>query len=88
MANMEIIQPVQTIEVHPIQDFLRGPRGYSAYELACQNGFEGTLEEYLESLKGKQEIQAALQEAKTYTDEKIENIEIITSEEIREIFKE
>lgn len=27
-------------------------RGYSAYETACQNGFEGTEQEWLESLKG------------------------------------
>lgn len=32
---------------------LRGPRGYSNYELALQNGFEGTEEEYLKSLKGE-----------------------------------
>ena len=28
------------------------PRGYSAYEIAVQYGFEGTVEEWLESLKG------------------------------------
>lgn len=32
---------------------LRGPRGYSNYELALQNGFQGTEEEYLKSLKGE-----------------------------------
>lgn len=31
----------------------RGPRGYSSYELALQNGFKGTEQEYLESLKGE-----------------------------------
>ena len=31
----------------------RGPRGYSNYELAKQHGFEGTEEEYLESIKGE-----------------------------------
>lgn len=30
-----------------------GPRGYSNYELAQSIGFDGTLEEYLDSLKGK-----------------------------------
>lgn len=30
-----------------------GPRGYSAYEIAVQNGFVGTEEEWLESLKGE-----------------------------------
>lgn len=29
-----------------------GPRGYSAYELAVKEGFEGTLDEWLESLHG------------------------------------
>lgn len=28
-------------------------RGYSAYEVAVQNGFEGTEQEWLESLKGQ-----------------------------------
>ena len=28
-------------------------RGYSAYELAVQNGYTGTMLEWLESLKGK-----------------------------------
>ena len=27
-------------------------RGYSSYEIAIQNGFEGTEEEWLDSLKG------------------------------------
>jgi hypothetical protein len=31
-----------------------GPRGYSAYEVALQNGFVGTEEEWLASLKGEQ----------------------------------
>lgn len=31
----------------------RGPRGYSSYELAVQNGFKGTEQEYLASLKGE-----------------------------------
>ena len=29
-----------------------GKDGLSAYDLAVQNGFEGTLEEWLDSLKG------------------------------------
>lgn len=32
---------------------LRGPRGYSDYELAVFEGFEGTLEEWLATLKGE-----------------------------------
>lgn len=31
---------------------VKGARGYSAYEIAVQHGFEGTEEEWLESLKG------------------------------------
>lgn len=34
--------------------YLTGPRGYSAYEIAVQNGFVGTEEEWLESLVGPQ----------------------------------
>lgn len=32
--------------------YVKGDRGYSAYEIAVQQGFEGTEEEWLESLKG------------------------------------
>lgn len=32
--------------------YVRGERGYSAYEIAVQQGFEGDVEEWLESLKG------------------------------------
>lgn len=39
-----------TVEVHEIAG-VKGDRGYSAYEVACQNGFEGTEAEWLESLK-------------------------------------
>jgi len=31
-----------------------GQRGYSAYEIAQQNGFTGTIKEWLESLEGKE----------------------------------
>ena len=39
----------------PLHGTLDGPvvRGYSAYELAVQKGYEGTKEEWLESLKVK-----------------------------------
>lgn len=36
------------------QLYIVGSRGYSAYEVAVQNGFVGTEEEWLESLKGEQ----------------------------------
>jgi aromatic ring-cleaving dioxygenase len=31
---------------------IAGPQGWSAYELAMQQGFEGTMEEWLESIRG------------------------------------
>ena len=33
---------------------LNGANGKSAYEIAVQNGFKGTVTEWLESLKGEQ----------------------------------
>lgn len=36
------------------QLYVAGTRGYSAYEIAVQNGFVGTEEEWLASLKGEQ----------------------------------
>lgn len=38
---------------------LQGEPGKSAYEIACENGFEGTEIEWLESLKGSQGLQGA-----------------------------
>lgn len=32
---------------------VRGPRGYSTYQIAVMNGFDGTEEEWLETLKGE-----------------------------------
>lgn len=32
---------------------IRGDNGKSAYEVAVENGYEGTVEEWLESLKGE-----------------------------------
>ena len=42
-----------TEEAQEVVDASRGPRGYSAYEIAVQDGFEGTEEEWLESLQGE-----------------------------------
>jgi hypothetical protein len=36
----------------------RGPDGFSAYEVAKQQGFYGTQPEWLASLQGTQEIEA------------------------------
>lgn len=43
------IEAVQELEIETEKV---GPQGYSAYEVAVQNGFEGTEEEWLASLKG------------------------------------
>lgn len=42
-----------TEEVDVDVDGVRGARGYSAYEVAVQNGFVGTKTEWLASLKGE-----------------------------------
>jgi hypothetical protein len=39
---------------------LRSWRGYSAYEIAVQNGFEGSETEWLASLHGKNGLEAAV----------------------------
>lgn len=44
-----------------------GRQGYSAYELALLDGFVGTLQEWLESLKGRDGIAAVVQETGTDT---------------------
>lgn len=46
-------------EVSGQVDSIRGPRGYSAYQIAVQNGYEGTKEEWLESLRGERGEQGA-----------------------------
>ena len=40
------------IDIDRSFEFIRGPEGKSAYQIAVNNGFEGTEEEWLESLKG------------------------------------
>ena len=50
-----------TEEAREIVDASRGPRGFSAYEVACQNGFEGTEEEWLLSLQGKSAYEIAVE---------------------------
>lgn len=51
--EIEIENPTE-IEIDNDAEIIRGPRGYSNYELAVKNGFVGTEQEYLESLKGLQ----------------------------------
>lgn len=48
MINANVIQAELTIP----QKYI-GPQGLSAYEVAVKEGFEGTVEEWLESLKGQ-----------------------------------
>ncbi len=50
-----------TEEAQEVVDASRGPRGYSAYEIAVQNGFEGTEEEWLLSLQGKSAYEIAVE---------------------------
>lgn len=47
----ETIQ-LEVVTVSSELDMKTGPRGYSAYEIAVQEGFVGTEEEWLESLRG------------------------------------
>ena len=58
--NIEIGNGTSVNIENDSSQFLRGPRGYSSYELAKQNGFEGTEEEYLASLVGPQGPQGAV----------------------------
>ncbi len=50
-----------TEEAREVVDVQRGPRGYSAYEVAVQDGFEGTEEEWLLSLQGKSAYEIAVE---------------------------
>ena len=50
-----------TEEAQEVVDLHRGPRGFSAYEVAVQNGFEGTEEEWLLSLQGKSAYEIAVE---------------------------
>lgn len=50
-----------TEEAREVVDVHRGPRGYSAYEVAVENGFEGTEEEWLLSLQGKSAYEIAVE---------------------------
>ena len=43
----------QKVNVSETSNILRGPRGYSAYEVAKMEGFIGTETEWLETLKGE-----------------------------------
>lgn len=54
MANdYDVDVEIQTEEVDVDIHGIRGARGYSAYEVAVQNGFVGTKAEWLASLKGE-----------------------------------
>lgn len=50
-----------TEEAREVVDASRGPRGFSAYEVAVQNGFVGTEEEWLLSLQGKSAYEIAVE---------------------------
>ena len=60
MASIEILNAIQANAEAPVEIQLslgnatyRGPAGKSAYEIAVENGFSGTLEQWVASLKGK-----------------------------------
>ena len=48
MANADYLNGNAEFDIKGI----RGPRGYSAYELAVQKGYTGSLEEWIASLRG------------------------------------
>lgn len=50
-----------TEEAKDVVDVQRGPQGLSAYEVAVQDGFEGTEEEWLLSLQGKSAYEIAVE---------------------------
>lgn len=60
LTGEEILEAVQDgenrkVELNKLKEFFQisGGSGASAYEVAVQNGFEGTVEEWLASLKGE-----------------------------------
>lgn len=71
-----------------IQDTTEGKDGLSAYEIAVENGFEGTEEEWLQSLKGEEityddtEVKKTLKELDI---KKIDKEESLSNLEIEEI---
>lgn len=50
-----------TEEAQEVVDTSRGPRGFSAYEVAVHDGYEGTEEEWLLSLHGKSAYEIAVE---------------------------
>ena len=58
--NIEIGNGASVNIENDSNQFLRGPRGYSSYEVAKKNGFEGTEEEWLATLVGPQGPQGAV----------------------------
>lgn len=64
-------------------------RGYSAYEVAVQNGFEGTEKEWLESLKGSSDAEVTVKsitDALNYMPADLEDVEKLSKdvEELKE----
>jgi|SRR5690625_697309 len=59
----------------------QGERGYSAYEIAVQQGFEGTEQEWLESLKGKDGQDGEKGDPFTYDDFTPEQLEALKGED-------
>lgn len=88
-VNVDLGTDKVNLNIGNSNKMVRGPRGYSSYELAIQNGFIGTEQEYLLSLKGekatingrqainivgKDEISVTQQDNNVYIDAELENI--------------
>lgn len=74
--NIEIENP-KPIEIDNDVKMYRGPRGYSSYEIALQNGFKGTEKDFLNSLKGKDGEPGLKGDAFTYNDFTPEQLETL-----------
>lgn len=65
---------ISTQNLLPVQLSGAGVEGKSAYEVAVDNGFEGTEEEWLESLKGKQGDKGDPFTYEDFTEEQLESL--------------
>ena len=74
--NIEIENP-KPIEIDNDVKMYRGPRGYSSYEIALQNGFRGTEKDFLNSLKGKDGEPGLKGDPFTYNDFTKEQLETL-----------
>lgn len=61
---LQEVQPKLTVQlretVFAVKTAVSGPRGRSAYEIALEQGFEGSEEQWLDSLKGGFQVGSGL----------------------------